>query len=924
MKPRTRRIASFLVPAVGSLLALKPTIPWAQSQPQTLERVEITGSSIKRVDAETALPVQVLTRDDIQRTGATNVEQLLQTVSAMASSGAIAASTVSSSTTGGISSISLRGLSSIRTLVLMNGRRIAPYGIGFTGDSVSVDVNSIPISAIERVEVLKDGASAVYGSDAIAGVVNFILRRDYTGTEITAHYGNTTDGGASVKRVGVLWGLGTPGTDRFNVMLGLSLQKEGSLFGGDRSFSRSGIDLLNENDTTSGNTFPANIAAADGSFGSRNPSAPTCPGPYSIFDPFRSTLSCRFDPAPLVQLVPASERTSLYGSANFAITPDISAYLELSYNRNKQNNIIQPVPLSDQFNIPLNNPLANQAPYNTYTAFPSSTILLTPSSPFYPTAYVQGITGGPTPDLLVRYRAAVNGNRDITDISTAPRMVAGVKGTAMNWDFDAAFLHSQSKVDEQVNDGFPMLTKIMPLLNSGQVNFFGPNTPDIDAQIRATNYVGPAFKITSTLDSLQAKASRDLMQMTAGPLSFALGAEVRKEKYDFQASDAIQTGDVSGYGGNFGNVTRSRDVDSVFTEVNVPIVKGLEASGAVRFDRYQGVGNSTTPKASLRWQPTKGFLLRGSIGKGFRAPSLQDLYLPSQTSVTVPGLSDPARCPTTNDQVKDCGTQFPVLFQGTQTLKPERSVNTTLGMVFEPSASASVAVDAFRIRLRDQINNGINPGVILQDDASLAKYASLVQRGPVDPAFPTLPGQIILIDQSNLNIGEIRLAGIDFDAKLRIPAGDLGRVTVNYTGTYFVKYEAQNPDGSFSPAINQVNGATGGVIPRLKTYLSMSLNRGPWTFSGAYNWQCGYDDLGNSPNFDLPVRHVGTYETFDAQVQYTGVKNLSLTLGARNLFNRNPPYTNAGGQTSFQSGYEPQYADPRGRFVYLTATYAFR
>ena len=220
----------------------------------------------------------------------------------------------------------------------------------------------------------------------------------------------------------------------------------------------------------------------------------------------------------------------------------------------------------------------------------------------------------------------------------------------------------------------------MPLLNSGQVNFFGPNTPAIDAQIRATNYVGPAFKITSTLDSLQAKASRDLMQMTAGPLSFALGAEVRKEKYDFQASDAIQTGDVSGYGGNFGNVTRSRDVDSVFTEVNVPIVKGLEASGAVRFDRYQGVGNSTTPKASLRWQPTKGFLVRGSIGKGFRAPSLQDLYLPSQTSVTVPGLSDPARCPTTNDQVKDCGTQFPVLFQGTQTLKPERSVNTTLGM----------------------------------------------------------------------------------------------------------------------------------------------------------------------------------------------------------------------------------------------------
>src|SRR5204863_5372054 len=145
--------------------------------------------------------------------------------------------------------------------------------------------------------------------------------------------------------------------------------------------------------------------------------------------------------------------------------------------------------------------------------------------------------------------------------------------------------------------------------------------------------------------------------------------------------------------------------------------------------------------------------------------------------------------------------------------------------------------------------NGINPAVILQDAASLAKYANLVQRGPVDPNFPNLPGQIILIDQSNLNIGEIRLAGIDFDAKLRLPATDIGKFTVGYSGTYFINYKTQNPDGSFTPAINQVNGATGGVIPRLKTYLSVNLARGPWNITGAYNWQSGYDDLGNAPFF---------------------------------------------------------------------------
>src|SRR5258706_5657420 len=187
-------------------LALGAIAAGAQAQQapapaQQLERVEITGSSIKRIEGEGALPVQVLTRDDIQKTGAATVEQLMQTISAAASSGGLTTATGASATTGGISAISLRGLTSLRTLVLLNGRRIAPYGIGFTNDSVSVDVNSIPIAAIERVEILKDGASAIYGSDAIAGVVHFILRKDYSGTELNAQYGDTSGGVASTHRV---------------------------------------------------------------------------------------------------------------------------------------------------------------------------------------------------------------------------------------------------------------------------------------------------------------------------------------------------------------------------------------------------------------------------------------------------------------------------------------------------------------------------------------------------------------------------------------------------------------------------------------------------------------------------------------------------------------------------------------------------
>jgi iron complex outermembrane receptor protein len=921
------RFLSAIVPALAFAAPAAAQQPAAQDS-QQLERVEITGSSIKRIAGQGALPVQVLTRDEIAKTGASSVEQLLQTVSAATSSGAIATSTASSATTGGISGISLRGLTSLRTLVLINGRRIAPYGIGFTNDSVSVDVNSIPLAAIERVEVLKDGASAVYGSDAIGGVVNFILRRDFRGAEISGEYGDTTQGGARSKRASGLLGFGS---ERFNVMLGASYAREEALYGRERDFARSGIrpDVLH--DVTSGNTFPANVVAVDGSAGGNPTAASGCGGgPYASVDPLFDSLFgagfCRFDPSPILALLPETERASLFGSAKLSITSDLEAFVEASYNRNRVRTIIQPVPLSDQFVLPPNNPLFNQPPYNTFTALGSSTVLLRSTSPFYPTAFVQAQTGGPTPDLLVRYRPAVSGNRDLTDIAEAPRLVLGLRGTAAGWDFDSALLYSQSKVREQVNDGYPINTKILPLLNSGNVNFFGPNPADIDAQIRATNFGGDAYVVKSSLTSLAGKGSREVLSLPAGPLALALGAEVRKEQYRFDPSPELASGDISGYGGNIALVDRSRDVDAVFAEIDVPIVKGLEANAAVRYDRYQGVGNSTTPKVSLRWQPVKQVLLRASAGKGFRAPSLQDLYAPQTTGVTPNGQTDPLRCNTTQSTT-DCQTQFPTSNGGNAALKPEKSNNYTLGLVLEPTPSTTVAIDAFKITLKDTIAQGIAPDVILGD---LAKYGSFVTRGPVDPNFPNLPGPIIAIDQRNLQLGETRLSGIDLDLGWRTTAGGAGRFAVNLTGTYFIKYDTQNPDGSFTPGVDQINTTTGGVVPRWKHYLAFDWTRGPWNVTLAQNYQKGYTDVPGSledtdptTNPGFKPRKVGAYETYDAQVTYAGFKQLKLTLGVKNLFDRDPPYTNSGGNVSFQSGYDPEYADPRGRFVYLRGTYAF-
>ena len=439
----------------------------------------------------------------------------------------------------------------------------------------------------------------------------------------------------------------------------------------------------------------------------------------------------------------------------------VELFAEASYNRNKQRTVIQPVPISALFALPPNHPLFNVPPYNgnyppgspgglagTPTGLTpgSSTIIMFPNSPFYPTSTVQGLVGAGNPlvPITVLYRANVNGNRDFTDIAESPRVVLGARGDGAGWDYDTALLYSASKVREQVTDGYPALTKILPILNSGNVNFWGPSAPDVEAQLRATNFTGDAFRIKSELGSVQCKASRELLSLAGGAMALALGAEYRKEKFLFDPDPAIQTGDIAGYGGNLLLTDKSRDVEAAFGELNMPLAKGFELNAAVRLDHYQGVGDATTPKVSARWQPLSSLLLRGAVGKGFRAPSLQDLYLPVTNNVTPAGTNDPIRCPVTGSRT-DCSTQFTTINGGNPDLKPEKSTNATLGFVFAPTSNTSVAVDAFKINLKDTIVNGVTASTILGD---LDKYGSLVTRGPVDPAFPTLPGPIVAITQT--------------------------------------------------------------------------------------------------------------------------------------------------------------------------------
>jgi iron complex outermembrane receptor protein len=885
-------------------------------EPASVEEVVVTGTRIRTTD-QGALPVQTITQEQILRSGAANPEQFLQTLSiAVQGNTNNVAATGSGSTTGGVSSVSLRGLGSQRTLVLLNGQRLAAGGI--ITDSNSVDVNGIPLAALEKVDVLKDSASAIYGSDAIAGVVNFIVRDNYQGAEVSAYGGGTTDGGGSITRANGIVGFGNLTADRFNVLFAASYAKEHPLDGWQRDFAASGVNVAAGNSATSGNTFPANFVAADGSFGTHNPLAGNCAP--SISDPLIDpTGRCRYDPSPSVTLLPAAERYNVYTGAHFALSDNLQLYGTASYTQNRQEYVIQPVPLSDQFSIPANNPIAGQAPYSCGPGCATATILLAPGSPFYPASFVQSISGGPTPVLDIRYRSWLTGNRDWTDTSRQPRVTFGLKGSAGEWSYSGDFVYSQTQLTEHDNWGYPLYSKLMPLLNSGQVNFFGPNDPAITAAAQATNFIGDAYSTRATIAELGTTATGPVARLPAGPLELAVSASVRKEKFATDPSAEVQLDDIAGYGANFQTQDSQRNVYGAAVEAQVPILKTLNANAAARYDYYQGTGGKTTPKIGLRWKPVDAVLVRGSYGQGFRAPSLTDLHQPQGLGTTAAGISDPARCPTSGSSI-DCNTQFNTLIGGNLQLQPETSHTFTLGFIVEPMRNLSLGVDGFSIKLTNTIISGVDPTTML---ANPAVYGSRISRGAPTADCPGCPGPILSIDQTNLNFGETDVKGYDVDMRYRTDLTAAGKFSFSLVGSYFATYRIEQPDNSFLNVAGQVSPITngnGGVIPRWHHYATVSWAKGSFELAASQNFQSSYADLPSSVSG--AAREVASYSTLDLQAGYTASGHLKLALGARNALNKAPPYSNVGGQNYFQAGYDPGYADPRGRFVYGTMTYS--
>jgi iron complex outermembrane receptor protein len=901
-----RKISLALANAFGVGLAMTAiSVPSFAQTAQTTEKIEVTGSSIKRVEGESALPVTVITRQEIERSGATTPMELLNLISANNSLGNVALTSTIGASTLSAQTASLRGLQGAHTLVLINGKRVN----GFAGEIQGVqgvNLAIVPFAAIERVEILKDGASAVYGSDAIGGVINFILRSDYRGAEASVYYGAPTrSGGGEQEKYSASFGFGDLNRDRYNVFFSASYDHQKALDQRDRDFARDSTRefLQLGGFAGSSNTFPGNITT--GGIGVLGGCTAT-PDQYGTV--FVDLLGgCFTDPATVkgVNAIPDDKLFNVFVSGKLQLTSRWQAYATGLYSEDKNRFIIQPTPISNLFTYGPNGDIP-------------ATILLPATSPYYPhaAAAAAGVDGQP---LNIRWRAFPTGLRDTTDVNKGGQVVVGIKGSiADRWDTDVSYSYAQGKTSERLNNGFVRYTQILPLLNSGQINLFGPATAAEQALIDATKITGEVISDKATTKSLNAKISGDLFNLRSGAVAGAVGIDFRKEELEQNSHPGLFEGDITGYGGGILPVAGSRDIKAAFAEVVVPVLKNLEVNAAIRTDEYSDFGRTNNPKFSIRYQPNRNMLLRTSYGKGFLAPSLYQLFLPQQPGVSATGQTDPIRCPVTNDTGLDCNTQFGVTFGGNPALKPEKSEQFTAGIVLEPNNAFSVSADYFKIRLNNGITNGIPVTTILGD---LAQFGGLVTRAPADPAFPNLPGRILAIDQTYVNLGATHIEGWDVEAHYKWPQMRYGRVRLDVNGTYYTRYDGQNLDGSYSGFISNAFGSTvTGVIPRWKHYAALTFETGPWAFTAANTYQASYRDWQTDLNGDF--RQASALSLWDLQGQFTGFKNLTLTLGVKNVLDTNPPKTNQ--QVTFQAGYDPSYYDARARFVYGMIRYEFR
>jgi len=872
-------------------------------------KVEITGSAIRRIESETALPVQVITREEIDKAGVTTASELMARVSANVGGLTDGASINVGGDQRGFNSANLRGIGTSSTLVLLNGRRMANFAS--PGDDTGVDLNNIPAAAIQRVEVLLDGASALYGTDAIGGVINFITRKDFQGLELNGYGSKTQEGGAGKRTASLSAGTGDLGRDGYNVFAVLDVQRTGALNTSQRKF----IDDLHIPERLphllSGYTSPANIRLTGAQRDylqeqgftingkpitnrTINLSLPTCAPPANLYLPNGTggVDACTYNYMGDTELYPKSDKVNLLSRGVLQINPDNQLFAEVALSNSKTNYVGSTARVT--------------APIN-YKRIPALAKYDLSSDEASADDDVVG-------DVTLRMRINEAGRRTSELTSASQRIVVGLTGSANGWDYDVALNHSVNTIKDKDTHGYVLYDKLLKGIYDGVINPFGPSGAAGVALLDSIQVNDDVRHARGVMDSVDFKVSHALGQLAGGDAALAVGGEVRHERTDFNPSALLMSDNINNDSAPEGGRATSdkRSVQAVYGELLLPFTKQLEAQISARYDHYQVVGGAASPKIGLSYTPDKTMLFRASAGRGFRAPSMSDLYRPTVYSTTAT-LPDPVYCATVNNNYADCADNWNTRRYSNANLKPEHSRQFSLGMVLEPVKNASLSLDYWNIKRTDLISE-LGDDVIL---GNLAKYGNLVHRDA--------DGNIDYIELRKENRGAQLASGLDLTADYRGATTPIGRFGAHLSGTYVLQSKIQNSVGD-DYLSNLGRFVTDSVAQRWRHTITFDWDQGPFSASLSNTYSSGYEDQNTAINTDdgsvVAKNHVKAYTLWDLSGAWQVNKALKLRAGVQNLLNTAPPYSNQA--YYFISGYDPTYTDPRGRRIFATANYAFK
>ncbi len=961
--PTNPKIWRRVVPAalIGAVASWGATVAMAAdtkaANSNQLDEIVVTGSSIKQNADALSLPVTIVTAEQIAKTGVTSVTDLIQNLPSM--QGFVPASSSVNGGGGGITTAAIHGLPSKYTLTLIDGQRVAPYTLGqVQGAGSGVNIESIPLSAIERVEVLTDGASALYGADAIAGVVNFILKKDQTDGNVYYNASVPSASGGNGWNAGFSKGFGSLSSDNYNVLFTYGHDVQYKLQASQRAVSRRGAFFpfsANGNNyylfNPTSNTEPANVTI--GSLGvTYNPfyqANGNCGTPNAFPLTTSQGLNCRFNYAATVEDIPSSVRDSGMVKGSFNVSENNTIWAEV---------LVSKIDLTSQYAPP-----AQPLGVNATTRLPALW-----NAYVLPYLTANNVTAT---RATINYRAVSAGGRT-DDWGTATRhIVLGWNGKYNGFDVNATATISHGQLTDTAAGGYLDYSQLASAIASGAYDpVLGTGAGSLKTAV-----LNSVFSTTTTdLRSFKVDVQHAVLDLSGGPSILSVGAEYDSYSYKTDYSDLFLSS--SGFstqpastdypvGGNYGQVPFQADRTNwgLFGEWKLPIEKNLEVTASVRYDNYAklhsneifaaapdpttGVQNQiasgsqgntfddATGKLSFRYAPIDMVAIRGSYGTGFKAPTLSDISGPLVFGGSTSGTY---ACPFKGSVGCLPGSaQYDLLLgangaAGATGLKPEKSRQWTLGVQVKPIPELSLGLDYWNVRLKDQIQSaGIAEQVAYNDPNT---YATFFVNPYLDPAG----FQTIALKQIPFNGGEAHYSGIDWNFNYRT-SFDWGKFSAAWSGSYTLKQNYTNYEGGPTLSDLGVYGPDQQVVFKTITSLVLGLETGKWANTISGHYKSGYQDQsytaksavvfsvapggGLGAPVDFGGLQVPSYVTFDLQTAYNLLDNVTLTFGINNVSDKSPPLSLQTGGGGNQIGYDGRYYDPLGRVYYFRGSVKF-